>query len=62
VKPEIINISLEFVADFCVLEKKNVLTRTLRKNVEFFNDTGDENSKPLTTKDTKVHEGNLEKD
>jgi hypothetical protein len=62
VKLEIINIPSEFVADFCVLEKKNVLTGTLRKNVEFFNDTGDENSKPLTTKDTKVHEGNLEKD
>jgi hypothetical protein len=37
VKPEIINIPLEFVADFCVLKKKNVLKGTLRKNVEFFN-------------------------
>jgi len=30
-KLEIINISLEFVADFCVLEKKKVSTGTLRR-------------------------------
>jgi hypothetical protein len=31
-KPEIINSSWEFVADFCVSEKKKLLTGTLRKN------------------------------
>ena len=31
-KPEIINSSREFVADFCVSEKKKLLTGTLRKN------------------------------